>query len=316
MTAPLLLSVIVFGLVVALVLGSFLYLQNVEQRRTLKARARGETYESISETADALASDIGSVFKNHLRAVIVRLGQISMPRSEEEIARINQHFIRAGYRNRRMVIIFFGAKVLCAAVLLVCFLSLRLFIIAHMGAVGLMVACMAAVSAGFFLPNMWLNLKVSGRRDMLTRGLPDALDLLVVCVEAGMGLDSAMKRVGEEMSLSNKALCDEFRLFNLELRAGKSRHDALKNLATRTGLDDIASLTTLLIQTERFGTSIGRALRVHSDSMRSKRAQRVEEVAAKLPIKMLFPTIFFIFPSLFVVLLGPALLRVFRLWVH
>lgn len=131
-----------------------------------------------------------------------------------------------------------------------------------------------------------------------------------------MGLDSAMKRVGEEMSLSNKALCDEFRLFNLELRAGKSRHDALKNLATRTGLDDIASLTTLLIQTERFGTSIGRALRVHSDSMRSKRAQRVEEVAAKLPIKMLFPTIFFIFPSLFVVLLGPALLRVFRLWVH
>ena len=316
MTAPLLLSVIVFGLVVALVLGSFLYLQNVEQRRTLKARARGETYESISETADALASDIGSVFKNHLRAVIVRLGQISMPRSEEEIARINQHFIRAGYRNRRMVIIFFGAKVLCAAVLLVCFLSLRLFIIAHMGAVGLMVACMAAVSAGFFLPNMWLNLKVSGRRDMLTRGLPDALDLLVVCVEAGMGLDSAMKRVGEEMSLSNKALCDEFRLFNLELRAGKSRHDALKNLATRTGLDDIASLTTLLIQTERFGTSIGRALRVHSDSMRSKKDQRVEEVAAKLPIKMLFPTIFFIFPSLFVVLLGPALLRVFRLWVH
>lgn len=165
---------------------------------------------------------------------------------------------------------------------------------------------------GFYLPNFWLRRKVDRRKEKILRGLPDALDLMVVCAEAGVGLDAAIQRVGEEMKLANRPLSEEFRLLNLELRAGKQRRDALKNLALRTDLDDVRSLVTLLVQTERFGTSIAQALRVHSDSMRTKRFQRVEEVAAKLPVKLLFPLIFFIFPSLFVVILGPAILKVYR----
>jgi tight adherence protein C len=168
--------------------------------------------------------------------------------------------------------------------------------------------------AGFYLPNLWLSLKIARRKEALTIGLPDALDLLVVCAEAGMGLDAAMKRVGEEMKLSNRTISEEFKLLNLELRAGKSRKDALKNLSLRADLEEVNSLITLLVQTDRFGTSVAQALRVHSDAMRTRRTQKVEEIAAKLPLKLLFPTVFCIFPSLFLVILGPALLQAFRIW--
>ena len=165
---------------------------------------------------------------------------------------------------------------------------------------------------GLYLPNLWLALKIARRKEALTIGFPDALDLMVVCAEAGMGLDAAMKRVGEEMKLSNKTISEEFRLLNLELRAGKSRKDALKNLALRADLEEVNSLVTLLVQTDRFGTSVAQALRVHSDSMRTRRTQRVEELAAKLPVKLLFPTIFCIFPSLFLVILGPGILQALK----
>jgi len=156
-------------------------------------------------------------------------------------------------------------------------------------------------------------MKVNQRKEKILQGLPDALDLMVVCAEAGVGLDASIHRVGEEMKLTNKPLSEEFKLLNLELRAGKQRRDALKNLAMRTDLDDVKSLVTLLVQTERFGTSIAQALRVHSDAMRTQRFQRAEEVAAKLPVKLVFPLILFIFPSLFVTILGPAVIRIYKI---
>jgi tight adherence protein C len=149
----------------------------------------------------------------------------------------------------------------------------------------------------------------------MTEGLPEALDMMVVCVEAGMGLDAAINRVGEEIALSNKVVGEEFRLLSLELKVGKQRKDALRSLAMRTDLEDVNSLVTLLIQTERFGTSIGQSLRVHSDSMRVKRQQKAEEIAAKLPVKLLIPLILFIFPSLFVTILGPAVIRIIRILI-
>jgi len=166
---------------------------------------------------------------------------------------------------------------------------------------------------GFYLPNLWLRLKIARRKEKIIKGFPDALDLMVVCVEAGVGLDAAIYRVGEEMKLSNKVLSEEFKLLSLELRAGKQRGEALRNLALRTDLEDVNSLMTLLIQTEKFGTSIAQALRVYSDSMRTKRYQRAEEMAAKLPVKLVFPLVFFIFPSLFIVILGPAAIRIVRI---
>jgi tight adherence protein C len=165
---------------------------------------------------------------------------------------------------------------------------------------------------GFYLPDLWLRMRIARRKEEILKGFPDALDLLVVCVEAGVGLDAAINRVGEEMKLSDKVLSEEFRLLSLELRAGKLRRDALRNLALRTDLEDVSSFVTLLIQTDKFGTSVAKALRVHSDSMRTKRQQRAEEIAAKLPVKLVFPLILFIFPSLFVAILGPAAIRIFR----
>ncbi len=139
--------------------------------------------------------------------------------------------------------------------------------------------------------------------------------MLVVCVEAGMGLDAAISRVGEEMQLTHKILSDELNQVTLELRAGKHRQEALRNLAQRTDLEDLASLVSLLIQTDKFGTSISQSLRVYSDTMRTKRFQRAEEIAAKIGVKMSFPLILFIFPSLFVVIMGPAMIRVYRLFM-
>lgn len=146
----------------------------------------------------------------------------------------------------------------------------------------------------------------------MLKGFPDALDLMVVCVEAGMALDSAVSRVGEEMRLSNKALSEEFKQVSLELRAGMPRRDALRNLAVRTDLEDVNSLVGLLIQTDKFGTSVAQALRVYSDTMRTKRAQRAEEMAAKMPVKLMIPLILFIFPSILVTIIGPAAIKILR----
>jgi tight adherence protein C len=159
---------------------------------------------------------------------------------------------------------------------------------------------------------MWLRLRISRRKEAIMKSLPDALDLLVVCVEAGLGLDAAFNRVAQEIEFSSKELGDEFKVLNLEIRAGKLRRDALKNLAIRTDIDEMHSLVTLIIQTEKFGTSIAQALKVYADSFRTKRYQRAEELAAQLPVKLMLPLILFIFPSLFVAILGPAAVNVYQ----
>jgi len=207
-------------------------------------------------------------------AMTGRLGDLIKPRDEGGITALNRRFLQAGIRDREAIVIFLGSKIFLAILFPVVFTLLKVFIIRSI--------------------------------------LP--LYLMVVCAEAGMGLDSAVARVGEEMKISSRHLGDEFRLLILETRAGKMRREAFRNLALRTGVEDIDSFATLLIQTDKFGTSVAQALRVQSDSMRTKRYQRVEEVAAKLPVKLLFPTIFFIFPALFVVLMGPALIQAFRMW--
>jgi len=156
--------------------------------------------------------------------------------------------------------------------------------------------------------DMWLTWRVSSRQARLRRGLPDALDLLVICVEAGLGLDQALLKVSQDMKISHPELSEELQFVNLEMRIGKTRIDALRELARRTGLDDIKALTAMLIQTERFGTSIAQSLRIYSDDMRIKRRQRAEEMSAKTSVKMVPALVFFIFPALMVVILGPAII--------
>lgn len=311
MYAPAVISILVFITIVLLTVAGMMFLHSREERQRVMAKIRDD---KAASPVNPAAQSGGTGLKTELLTLAQKLGKKVRPRNEEEFSQIQRLFLQAGLRDKNAVVIFFGIKVLVALFLLACFLLVRTFALGDMGFIQMVTSAILVTGIGFFLPNFWLNFRVARRREKLILGFPDALDLLVVCSEAGMGLDGALRRVGEEIRLSNKVVSDEFRMLNLELRAGKSRRDALRNLALRTGLEDVNSLTTLLIQTDKFGTSVAQALRVHTDSMRTKRTQRVEEIAAKLPVKLLFPTIFCIFPSLFLVILGPAVIRVYSMW--
>lgn len=165
---------------------------------------------------------------------------------------------------------------------------------------------------GYFLPNIVLERQITYRKREVFENFPDAIDLMTVCVEAGLGLDAAISRVGEEMRLKSLILAGELHLVNLELRAGGARERALRNLALRTGVEEVDALAAMLVQADRFGTSVADSLRVHSDSLRTKRRLRAEETAATIPTKLLFPLIFCIFPSMLLVLLGPAFISIYR----
>lgn len=242
--------------------------------------------------------------KERAEKVLRNIGK-ALPVSAKSVSRTKRMLLRAGYRDAQSALIFRGARMLffVACVSAVWFSGIYLENAFYM---------VFAIVVGFMAPDMWLSGRVRARQMRIRLGLPDALDLLVVCVEAGLGLDQAFSRVSDELRIAHRELSDELRLVNLEMRVGKSRIDAMRELADRTGVDDIKALVAMLIQTERFGTSISRSLRVHSDDLRTKRRQRAEEMAAKTPVKMVPVLVFFIFPALFVVILGPAFINVAR----
>jgi len=173
---------------------------------------------------------------------------------------------------------------------------------------------LTGVLMGWMLPFLYMKRRMRRRQGEIQRALPDALDMMVVCVEAGMGLNQALVRVGEEMDRVSRALAEELALVSLEIRAGTPRDEALRHLGDRTGIADVRSFVSMLVQTDRFGTSIGQALRIHADESRTKRRQRAEEEAAKLSVKLLIPIVLFIFPSIFIVILGPAALQLGELF--
>ena len=213
---------------------------------------------------------------------------------------------RAGIRDRNAILAIRGVKVLLPIALA------AIIYVTEVYRYSPFLIFAAAVIAGILLPEMWLLWRIHNRQHRLQKALPDGLDLLVICVEVGLGLDQAILRVADELQIVHPELSDELHLVNLEMRVGKTRIDALRELARRTGLEDIKSLVAMLIQTERFGTSIAQSLRVHSDELRTKRRQRAEEMAAKTTVKMVPPLVFFIFPALMVVILGPAIITIYR----
>jgi tight adherence protein C len=224
------------------------------------------------------------------------------PQSRSEMGKLQQRLITAGYRGHEAIAVFFGIRLGCA---LAMFALLATPILMKPSLSLALLGC----GLGYLLPSMALGRMAKKRQHRIRIGLPDALDLLVVSVEAGLGLDQAMQRVGTELDFAHPELSEELRLINLELRAGKARVDALRNLAERTGVDDIVSLVAMLVQTDKFGTSVAQSLRVHSDTVRTKRRQRAEEAAAKTGVKMVFPLVFCIFPAIWVVTIGPAVIK-------
>jgi tight adherence protein C len=230
-----------------------------------------------------------------------RLGNVA-PRSTSEMGKLQKRLVAAGYRSHEALVVFFGLRL---GVALGAFALFSLPIIVTPNFYMALLACLL----GYVIPSMLLARMAKRRQHRMRLALADVLDLLVVSVEAGLGLDQALQRVGQELAFAHPDLCDELRLINLELRAGKARADALHNLAERTGVDDIASLVAMLVQTDKFGTSVAQSLRVHSETVRTKRRQRAEEAAAKTGVKMVFPLVFCIFPAIWVITIGPAAIK-------
>jgi tight adherence protein C len=260
----------------------------------------------IQRISDVVSSDprrtdfLGTIQQtgSSIGGMMERLDRV-VPKSEAEKSVVEKRLVRAGYREEGAIRIFYGAKVLTPLAL--CILSIATGFATYSP----FFAYAASLGVGFILPDFWLGRRIAARQKKIRRGLPDALDFLVICIEAGLSIDQALARTAEELSDAQPAISDELDVVVLEQRAGRPRSEAWKQFAERTDVDTVRVLTTVLIQAEQLGTSISKTLRVHSESLRTLRRQQVEEQAAKTSIKLVFPLVLFIFPSLFLVVLGP-----------
>lgn len=238
---------------------------------------------------------------------------LSLPKEGWERSPLRLRFMNAGFRDEGILKLYFAAKTLLAVVLpLAAYLFIQLRTRAPDDSI-LMAILLVVAACGYYLPNLVLQRRMFLRQRSIFENFPDATDLMLICVEAGLGLDAALVKVADEMRLKSQPLAEELQLVNLEMRAGSTREKSLHNLAMRTGVEEVGTFATMLVQADRFGTSIGDSLRVFADEMRTRRKFRAEELAAKIPLKLLFPLVFLIFPSLLLVLLGPAFIQVYRI---
>jgi tight adherence protein C len=251
----------------------------------------------------------GEAMSRVLEKATPALAKPLQPKTEKEVGKLKQRLMQAGFRSQEAPTVFLGLKFLCLMIGLVLggggilMFGTKLQTMLNSGALGCLM---------FFVPDILLYLFASSRKEAIFLALPDALDLLVVCVEAGLGLDQAMRKVAEEMKRTYRVVAEEFGLCNLQLQMGKTRGEALQDLGARSGVEDLRQLASILIQADKFGSSIAQALRVQSESMRTRRRQIAEEKAAKTAVKLIFPLVLFIFPGIFVVLVGPAGIEMYR----
>lgn len=299
MDLQIVLPVIVIFVAVAAATSSLFWLltdPQIVQRRLSNLAAAP----SSAPAQASVIEDTGSPLARRVRSFV--------PKSPKEMGRIERIMAGAGYMGAWPATVFAIAQIAT---------PLALFAVAYyvLGTgTGLLVGLLAA-GVGYFLPTLWLGRAIEKRKRAIQNGLPDAIDLMIVCIESGSGLDQAMNRVAEELALPYPELARELELVSAETRAGKARLEAFKNFAERTKVDDVRSLVAMLVQTDRFGTSVGQALRTHAETSRTKRRQRAEEKAAKLGVKLLFPLVFCLFPAFYTVVLGPAMIRIFTQFV-
>jgi len=302
-TSAILFLVLVFVVVVTGCLGVAIMLRPDAGRQRLRSLDPG-----------ALSNDqLGDRTIKWIAHAASPFGKLSMPAEGFEKSSVKLRFVHAGIRNPTAAAAFFGVKTLLTIGLpLLGFLAMSLEGSAAPKGNNFMMVVFLLAATGYYAPNIVLSHLVKTRQREIFESFPDALDLMTVCIEAGIGTEAAMMRVAEDMQFKSPALAGEMRIVNLELRAGADCERALRNLAIRTGVDEVDSFVSMICQAERFGTSIAASLRVHSDMLRSRRRQRAEEAAAKISLKLLFPLIFCIFPSLLVVLMGPAMILIHR----
>ena len=304
MEHPALLSIILFLMVMSLLtwVGYRVYYKPAKFLRQLGAPV-------ISDPQRAALTDVEEPATSSVVTFLHGLGS-KIPSSEAEVATLRADLIRAGFRSESAPPVFYGIRIISTLVLLVGALALESRMPANpMMKLALMVS---GCAAGWIMPRFFLEKRVKKRQEIIRLSMPDALDLLVVSIEAGLGLDQAIQHVAKELQLTHPELSEDLTLITLEMRAGKRRSDALKNFAERTGEDEVRKLVAILIQNDRFGTSMGESLRTHSDFLRTRRRQEAEERAGKVGVKLVFPIFFFILPSMLIVAAGPGLLQIFK----
>jgi tight adherence protein C len=301
---------LVGGSIAAAIFGMrYLFAARVDPMQERIRRSVGQATPDMPAQSMAPRAEPGHA--NLLDLMLKPVASVARPTDEEELGALRSKLAHAGYRSERAMVLYLVAKlVLCLG-----FAAAFLMYNARSPQPMRLAAFYTVLSMvfGFYLPNFWLSQRVNERQKAVGNSLPDALDLLVTCVEAGLGLEQALGRVSQEVGLSAPLLAAELNQTSLEMRAGVPRGEAFRRLANRTGIEEIKSLASLVIQTEIFGTSVARSLRVMSESMRLRRMQRAEERAAMVAVKMTLPLIIFIMPSLFIVLMGPAVVRIARI---
>jgi len=282
------------GIGVLVAIGTLGLLYAIRYRGIDVARIREDLEESKRGWRD---------YVKHAEAVFKSLGS-SIPRPAEELSKQGLRLVQAGIRRKDGAVLFLGVQVGLALTVLLTFL------LTGYPRINTLVAMALSVLIGALIPDLWLKRAVSHRQERVRLALPDALDLTVVSVEAGLGLDQALLRIAEELRMAHPDLSEELELMTLEIGAGRTRPEALRNLARRTDVAEVGALAAILIQTHRFGTSIGQSLRIFSDNLRTKRRQRAEEMAAKIAVKMIIPMVIFVFPAILIVVGGPAIITI------
>ena len=303
MSTELLLPLLAVFISVAIAAGGMIHLtlsRTAPERRRL--RQLGDAGASSGLVLDT------PLLTDSLTPLAKRVASI-VPTSPADLPALRRRLTMAGYRDFSAAIWFSFARVACPIVL-----GLATF--AYFGWTRGWMYVLGALLGGYLAPGFWLDRKVRLRQKAIRNGLPDALDLLIVSLEAGSSLDQAIVKAGEELVGPHPALAEEMRLITTEIRAGKPRGEALKNFADRTRVADVRSLVSMLLQTDRFGTSVAQALRIHAATSRTKRRQLAEEKAAKVGVKLVFPLVFFLFPALYTVILGPLVIRILRVFIQ
>jgi tight adherence protein C len=289
-------------------------------KRRLKAVIEAEPIGPKARSADGLAKtskdDAGRAdtpearWLKSIAKLAHPLANLSLPDAGWEESELRLRFMQAGIRSPQATPIFFAIKTLLAAIIPIAFGIVKLAALPKLQPNQTLIFMALLSGVGYYLPNLFIKSRGTARKKLIQNAFPDALDLLTICVEAGLSLDAGIDRVAQDLGLSSPELSIELALVGLELRAGSSREHALRNLALRTGVEDVESLVAMLIQSDKFGTGIADALRVHSELLRVKRQQRAEETAAKLPAKLLLPMMLCIFPAIMVVVAGPAMIQI------
>jgi len=301
MTTSLILTLVaVFGAVALLTGGALFYVlqQTAPERRRLGRVGRPAGATGVVIDGGATLTGAPTNFYKQITTLL--------PKSRKEMTKLQRMMARAGYHTPTPIAVYILAQAVCPVVL-----GLSPFLFGPVRTMWPVAGILALF--GWMLPGFVVGRMITQRQKVIQNGLPDALDLMIVCLEAGSGLDQAIMKVSDELDLAYPALAEEFRMLLTETRAGKARLEAFRNLSSRTGVDDVRALVAMLVQTDRFGTSVSQALRTHAETSRTKRRQRAEEKAAKMGVKMVFPLVFCLFPAFFVVTLGPAVIKFVRI---